>query len=141
MYRIFDAFLGLPAQDWSARLLAVYRILELRKQAELKSAEATRIKETKPTLPLAQYAGRYWSDLYGEAKIIEQQGRLRFSYSETYSGELEHWNYDTFHLKWAGAGMGDTFVTFNINAQGQVDAMKVQKFDDFKRLRDRAPDK
>jgi CubicO group peptidase (beta-lactamase class C family) len=140
MYRVFDAYLSLPAKDWSARLLAFYRILEFRKQAEWKSAEEARVKETKPTLPLAQYAGTYWNDMYGEAKIIEQQGRLRFSYSETYSGEMEHWNYDTFHLKWKSPGLGDTFVTFTLSAQGHVDEMKVQRFDDFKRLPERAPD-
>jgi CubicO group peptidase (beta-lactamase class C family) len=138
MYRIFDAYLGLPAKDWSARLLAVQRIFEIRKQSEMKSVEESRVKNTKPTLPLAQYAGAYWNDMYGEAKIIEQQGQLRFSYSKTYSGELEHWNYDTFHLKWANPALGDTFVTFTLKADGQVDEMKVQKFDDFKRLPGRA---
>jgi hypothetical protein len=47
---------------------------------------------------------------------------------------------DTFHLKWDSPAMGDTFVTFTLNADGKVDEMKVQTFDDFKRLPGKAPD-
>ena len=36
--------------------------------------------------------------------------------------------------------MGDTFVTFTLNADGHVDEMKAQTFDDFKYLPGRAPD-
>jgi hypothetical protein len=134
LYRVFDAYLGLPAQDWSARKLALQRILEARQKAAAGQAEATRVKNTKASLPLDAYAGTYQSDVYGNVKVTEEQGTLRFSYSAPYSGSLEHWHYDTFHLKWAGPGMGDTFVTFTLNARGRIETMKVQRFDDFKRV-------
>ena len=139
LYRVFDAYLGLAAQDWSGRKLALQRILEARQKAAAGQAEAARVKNTKPSLPLAAYAGIYQSDLYGNVKVTEEQGTLRFSYSAPYSGTLEHWHYDTFHLKWAGPGVGDTFVTFTLTAQGRIDTMKVEKFDDFKRVPERAP--
>src|SRR5581483_879794 len=66
--------------------------------------------------------------------LPEQEGRLLFYYNEVYSGELEHWHYDTFRITWGGAGTGDAFVTFTLSAQGRADEMKVQKLDDFKRV-------
>lgn len=139
LYRVFDAYLGLPAQDWSARKLALLRILQARQKTAAAQAEAARVKNTKTSLPLTAYAGTYRSDLYGTVKVTEEQGLLRLSYSTPISGTLEHWHYDTFHIKWAASGTGDAFVTFTLNAQGKVDEMKVQNFDDFKRVPERAP--
>jgi len=139
LFRVFDSYLGLPSQDWSTRILTILRIGEARQKAEAKRAEEARVKNTKPTLALAQYIGTYRNDMYGEARVTEApqangQVKLLLHYSDSYRGEMEHWHYDTFHLKWEGPGMGDTFVTFTLNAQGQIDAMKVQKFDEFKRV-------
>ncbi|HZS08205.1 MAG TPA: serine hydrolase [Blastocatellia bacterium] len=134
MYRAFDAYLGLPAQDWSARMLKVMRIAEARRKAEAKRDEELRVRNTRPSLSPGAYAGTYRNDFYGEVKVTEQQGRLLFYYNEVYSGELEHWHYDTFRITWGGAGTGDAFVTFTLSAQGRADEMKVQKLDDFKRV-------
>ncbi len=135
MYRVFDAYLGLPAQDWSAQRLEVQRIVDARKAAAAKRAAQARAKDTKPSLPPAAYVGTYRSRMYGDATVTEEHGALRLTYSATFSGALDHWHFDTFHITWAGAGMGDALVTFTLDAQGKVQGMKVPDVDDFERVR------
>jgi CubicO group peptidase (beta-lactamase class C family) len=133
MYRVFDAYLGRPAQDWSAKFLATRRELLERARAAAKKVEEGQVKGTKPSLALDQYAGSYQDEMYGEAKVIEEQGKLTLRYSETFSGVLEHWHYDTFRVKWSNPVLTEAFVTFTLNAQGKVEEMKVSGLADFKR--------
>lgn len=134
MYRVFDAYFGLPLQDRSATLLASWKSLRERAQAAAKKAEGERAKDTKPSLPLAQYAGTYKDEMYGEAVVTESGGKLSLRYSPAFTGELEHWHYDTFRVKWANPTVTESLVTFTLNAQGKVDEIKVPGMADFKRV-------
>jgi len=130
MNKVFDTFLGVPKRDWSAELLAR---VEQGKEAERKEAaaqEAARAKDTKPSLTLSSYAGTYGGQMYGEAKVTEENGKLvlRLVPSANFVGDLEHWQYDTFTVKWRDSvsyPFGRGFVTFTLNAQGKVDEMKI----------------
>lgn len=57
---------------------------------------------SKPSLPLEKYAGRYKDSWYGEVTIAHEEGKLvlRFSRSPTLVGDLEHWQFDTFVARW-----------------------------------------
>ena len=134
MYRVFDAYLGLPAQDWSAQRLEVQRIVDTRKAAAARRAAQTRVQDTKPSRPLAAYVGTYRSRMYGDAKVTEEQGTLRFAYSAPYSGALEHWHFDAFHIQRVGPGLADALVTFTLDTQGNVHGMKVADLDEFERV-------
>ena len=138
MYRVFDAYLGLPPQDYSAKLLAARNTAEERGKAAAKRMEDERAKGTKPSLPLEQYAGSYKDEMYGEATVTQEEGKLVFRYSPAFTGELEHWHYDTFRVKWPNPTVAQSFVTFTLNAQGKVEEVKVQGMADFKRVPARA---
>jgi CubicO group peptidase (beta-lactamase class C family) len=139
MHRVFDAYLGLPPEDWSARKLKLSQIQAARDKAATKRTEEARIKNTHPALALGQYANTYQNEFYGEVKVTEQGSKLLFFYNEAYSGELEHWHYDTFQIKWRSRGMPESFATFVLNAQGKVEEMKLQNLGDFKRALQQAP--
>ncbi|MGH9847140.1 MAG: DUF3471 domain-containing protein [Blastocatellia bacterium] len=135
-YRVIDAFLGQPQKDWSATLLKAFKVLEaIGKDAQKKQIEA-RAKDTKPSLALEQYAGAYKDEMYGEAKVTFEQGKLTLHYSPAFTGEMEHWHYDTLRARWPNPIQGEAFVTFTLNAQGKVEEMKVQNLADFKRAAD-----
>jgi CubicO group peptidase (beta-lactamase class C family) len=138
MYRVFDAYLGRPAQDWSAKILTTRNGLLERARAAAKKLEEAQVKGAKPSLALEQYAGVYQDEMYGEAKVTVEQGKLALRYSETFSGALEHWHYDTFRVKWSNPVLTEALVTFTLNAQGKVGEMKVQNLADFKRAPERA---
>jgi CubicO group peptidase (beta-lactamase class C family) len=124
MYKIFDAFLQAPQRDWSGDILKVIKGQEvLNKAAEKKRAES-RVKGTNPSLALAKYAGTYTSEMYGDAKITDENGKLVFRYG-AFTGDLDHWHFDTFESTMREHHLGKGFVSFTLNAEGKVDEAKL----------------
>lgn len=137
-YRIIDAFLGQPQKDWSAVVLKTMKALEAQgKEAEQKQIEG-RAKDTKPSLALEKYAGTYQNEMYGELTLKIEDGHLVARYGQTFTGDLEHWHYDSFQAKWRTRTLGKGMVSFTLNAQGQVAEVKVDALGDFKRAPDKA---
>jgi CubicO group peptidase (beta-lactamase class C family) len=130
MNKIFDTFLGVPKRDWSGELLARTKAGEAEDKDEEKRLEDERAKNTKPSRALEKYAGTYSGPMYGDAKITMENGKLvlRLTPAPNFVGDLEHWQYDTFRVKWRDSivyPFPKGFVTFTLNAQGQVDEMKL----------------
>ncbi|HZS04334.1 MAG TPA: serine hydrolase [Blastocatellia bacterium] len=128
--KVFDVFLDVPKRDWSAEMLARTNAGKAATKAAEQKTEQERAKETKPSLALQRYAGTYQSEMYGEAKITEENGRLvlRLIPAPNFVGDLEHWQYDTFRLQWRESvryPFPKGFVTFTLNAKGQIDEMKI----------------
>lgn len=137
MFRVFDQYLGRsPPRDWSADLLAVR--VEEREEAEARrdSVEEARIEGTSPSLPLERYAGTYADSLYGEATVTREDGGLVLRMGPSFTGDLEHWHYDTFRAVWRDPYLGKTFITFTLDAAGEVDAMEVDDLAEFGRVRE-----
>jgi hypothetical protein len=131
MYRIFDAYLGGRQRDWSAEMLKSVKELEEKDKAAEKKAEADRVKGTSPSLPLEKYAGDYQSEMYGGAKVTLENGKLVAHFGPGFTGDLEHWNYDTFRVTWRDRMEGKRFVTFRLNRQGKVEGMNIEGIADF----------
>ena len=128
--KIFDTFLGVPQRDWSAEFLARSNQAKAEGAAEEKKLEDERAKNTKPSLALEQYAGTYTGAMYGDAKVTSENNRLviRLVASPNFVGDLEHWQYDTFRVKWRDSvsyPFPKGFVTFTLNAKGKVEEMKI----------------
>ena len=128
--KIFDTFLGVPRRDWSADYLARAKANRERAEAEAKKVEAARVADTKPSLALSSYAGTYTGQMFGDARVSEEGGRLvvRLVPSANFVGDLEHWHFDTFRIKWREGivyPFPRGFVTFTLNPQGKVDEMKL----------------
>lgn len=123
MYRIFDSFLATPQRDWSADLLKTSKTLEEQAKAAEKKQEAERVAGTNPSVALEKYAGTYRNDLYGEVKIGFANGKLSLRYGPAFTGDLEHWHYDTFRARFFTAGDAKIFVTFALNAQGKLETL------------------
>ncbi len=137
MYRIFDAYLGGQQRDWSAEILKSFKALEEQAKAAEKKAEAERVKGTRPSLPLEKYAGDYQSEMYGDAKVTFESGKLVAHFGPNFTGDLEPWNYDTFRVTWRDRMAGKMFVTFRLNKQGKAEGMNIEGIADFTR----APEK
>lgn len=125
-FRIIDAFLGAPPRDWSAIYLARFKDAQAREAAAEQKIIAARVPDTHPSLPLDRYAGTYADTMYGDATVSLEQGALVLRFGPSFTGRLEHWNYDTFRVTWQSKREGATFVTFSLDAQGKVDRMTVQ---------------
>jgi len=129
-YHLLDAYLGAPPTDW----IPAFADAERRDEEHARSVEAghkaARATTSKPSLPLAGYAGRYRDAWYGEAAIAAEGGRLllRFSRSPSLTGDLEHWHHDTFVARWRDRTVPDAFVTFALRPDGTVDELKMEAF-------------
>ena len=119
MYRVFDAYLGNPPRDWSGELLKLYGGIRAAADSTRKRAEARRIPGTHPSLSLEQYAGTYADSLVGDVIVSLDNGKLRLRTSSTHAGTLEHWEYDTFRVRWDNSWEGTEYVTFTIGRDGK----------------------
>jgi CubicO group peptidase (beta-lactamase class C family) len=128
-YRVADHYLSAPATDW----LDAYQKVAARQDASAAASEgksaAERNAASRPSLPLARYAGTYTDAWYGDIAIEPQGDRLvmRFTRTPSLVGELEHWQYDTFVVRWRDRELrADAFVTFALNPDGSIDQAKMQ---------------
>jgi hypothetical protein len=87
------------------------------------------VTTSKPSLPLAKYAGRYRDPWYGDVTIEEKDGklRMRFTHSPQLEGPMEHFQYDTFIARWTDRSQdADAYVTFSLNADGSIEKVKMK---------------
>jgi CubicO group peptidase (beta-lactamase class C family) len=126
VYTLLDAYLGAPVTDWYSAFLQVRQELSEKEQAAKAASEAARVPETQPALALEQYAGTYHADVYGEASVMLEDSHLvlRFSPTPSFTGDLEHWHYETFRIHWRDPMVTTGFVTFPLTAQGKAFEMK-----------------
>ena len=128
MHTLLDAYLGAPAVDWVAAFQEMARIGAAEGAAAVQKASANRNAASKPSLPLAEYAGRYRDAWYGDVLVENRGGRLAISFTHTkqMTGDLEHWQYDTFIARWKDRTLNaDAYVTFALGADGQIEGARV----------------
>jgi CubicO group peptidase (beta-lactamase class C family) len=126
IYYAFDKLLGLPPRDYSATQLAlVKKNADAAKAREAKRL-AARVPNTKPSLALDQYAGKYLSDLYGSATVSVENGHLVLHYdaSPTYIADLEHWHFDVFQATVRDRMMRPAMVAFELGSDAKVARMQ-----------------
>jgi hypothetical protein len=134
MYKIFDFYLQAPERDWSTEMMKLEKRAEEQGKAAEKKAEAERVKGTSPSLALDKYAGTFESDMYGAAKVALENQKLVVRFGPNFTGDLEHWHYDTFRVKWRDQMQGKGFVNFKLNAQGKADVVSIENLSDFTRV-------
>lgn len=93
---IVDKLLDLPTKDWNGEALGRRELSrKAAKEAEQKKT-ATRKTGTKPSHPIADYAGEYENEGYGIVKIESLgENKLQVTYNRIVT-PLEHWHYDTW---------------------------------------------
>lgn len=89
----------------------------------------SRNKDSKPSLPLFKYSGVYKDNWYGEVnlQLIDEKLILTFPRSEGLSGELTHFQYDTFTVKWKNRIIdADCYVYFSLDEKGNIERMRMK---------------
>jgi CubicO group peptidase (beta-lactamase class C family) len=126
-WRLLDHQLGLPPADWTARLAEYVRVLEADAAKVEREAAGKRRRDTRPSLTPVEYAGRYTDQMYGDVTLTNESGRLvlRFSHSPALTGDLEHWQFDTFVARWRQRNIPDAYVTFALGPDGSIETMKM----------------
>ncbi|MET3133943.1 CubicO group peptidase (beta-lactamase class C family) [Oxalobacteraceae bacterium GrIS 1.11] len=127
-WRLLDQYLNLPPSDWIgivAKAEQEQHREELQKQG---AAGAARAARSQPSLPLAAYDGQYQDPWYGKVTIRQEGKRhiLSFAGTPDLSGELEHWQHDSFIVRWKERNFNaDAYVSFALNPDGSIERMKM----------------
>jgi CubicO group peptidase (beta-lactamase class C family) len=126
-WRLLDHYLKVPRTDWAAALSEYVRSYEAEGKKAEAAAVASRDSTSRPSLPLERYAGRYTDQMYGDVTIAKEGDRLvlRFSHSPALTGDLEHWQYDTFVARWRQRNIPDAYVTFALKPDGAIKTMEM----------------
>jgi CubicO group peptidase (beta-lactamase class C family) len=119
--RIIDAYLGLPTRDYSGEQLRSDSAARRQPDAHAQM-EAQRVKGTRPSRPLNEYAGVYVDSLYGPFTIRFERDSLTLQMGKGEVADLTHWHYDTFHVTWRTPLFRENFMTlaaFTLDSSGK----------------------
>ena len=121
--RAIDGLLGLPPQDRSSEALRRHDSRQRAAKALAQQMESARAKDTMPSLPLDRFAGKYGGDLYGDVAVALEDDKLvlRFVPAPVFVADLEHWQHDTFRVKWRtlNSYIPDGWATFVLDRHGK----------------------
>jgi hypothetical protein len=90
---------------------------------------AARDAKSKPSLPLAEYAGTYRDPWYGDVIISQEHGKLRMRFGKTAQlvGTLTPWQHDSFTVRWDDRSLdADAFVDFSLDMDGKIREVRMQ---------------
>ncbi|OHE85760.1 MAG: serine hydrolase [Lysobacterales bacterium RIFOXYD1_FULL_69_11] len=127
--RVLDAYLDAPRTDWTAAYAAALAKSQSDANEDWEKHVAARDASSTPSLPLADYAGTYRDPWYGDVVVAMENGtpRLRFARTEQLVGTLEHWQHDTFIVRWDQRWLNaDAFVNFALDPDGDVREVRME---------------
>jgi CubicO group peptidase (beta-lactamase class C family) len=122
MYELLDHYLGQRPNDWPAKFIALKQE-RLAKALQAYQSAAAKPAGIGPSLPLSRYAGTYADPWYGNIEISQAGGKLTIDFKSTprMGGALEHWQYDSFVTRFDDKSIEPAYVTFSLDAGGNVD--------------------
>jgi len=127
--QVLDAYLDAPHTDWTAAYEKAVAKSDSDADERWKKHVEARDKKSRPSLPLAAYAGTYRDPWYGDVAITLQGKQLRMQFSKTAQllGTLEPWQNDTFLVRWDDRSLNaDAFVSFALTPDGEVREARMQ---------------
>jgi CubicO group peptidase (beta-lactamase class C family) len=128
-YTILDHYLEAPPTDWVRAYAAVTAQRNEALEASRRATTATRRTDSSPSLDLDGYARTYRDAWYGDVAVGVEGGGLvmRFANTPLLVGDLEHWQFDTFVVRWWNRELrADAFVTFDLNANGSIARVRME---------------
>ncbi len=125
VYKTFDLFALGGTRDWSAEFLQLYTNIWAGEEKQEKDFEAKRVANTKPSLDVSAFAGKYSDPLFGDVVITQSGDQLQMNMNNFVGAKFSHWHYDTFRgwydKKWYGKGN----MSFSIGTDGQVSSVDI----------------
>ena len=115
--------------DWFAAYQRTVAATASRRAEQARDRDTARDQVSTPSLALEKYAGTYRDAWYGDIGLALESGRLvmRFTHTPSLVGDLEHWQHDTFVVKWRDRELrADAFVTFALRPDGSIEQAKMR---------------
>jgi CubicO group peptidase (beta-lactamase class C family) len=130
VYGAVDRLLSMDQSPWTTKVKAEVTKQEKKTWRELDSLKALKVRDTKPSHPLADYAGSYEHKAYGKMVISVDGDHLRIKH-RIWDEALEHFHYDQF---WStehpdltvNYGLRVYKLHFVTNEAGKIDKIKTK---------------
>lgn len=134
-YHILAQLFDDNSTDW----LAFFKDIKAKEEAEIKSDEekrmASQIKSTSLRLDMESYTGTYEDKMYGTAEISMKDDKLHLVFvpaKHIFYSDMEHWNFDTFKIKFADEFLPAGYITFDFDSWNKIKGFKIDlKSSDF----------
>lgn len=120
-----EQLLATPDQDWVAIEQQKYQ--ESMREKLLFNIEKP--ANIRPSLPLRAYVGTYHDAWYGKVEVTARDDKLwvSFAHTELLQGTLEHYNGDTFVIRWHEPLLeADAFIDFAADRNNRVKGATIQ---------------
>jgi CubicO group peptidase (beta-lactamase class C family) len=119
-----DRIFGPPLRNWNAEALARRNAAQAEARQAEQRKQSVRVPDTRPSHPLAAYAGEYADSGYGTLRIAVDSGHLTATYNSIRTA-LEHWHYDVFSglRNPADPTFEDLKYAFTGNVKGDIEAV------------------
>ena len=118
-----------PAHDWVDAYAKAVAKAGGDADADWKKHQAARDADSRPSLPLARYAGTYRDPWYGDV-VVSAAGKglaMQFAHTRELAGRLEHWQHDTFIVRWNDRALNaDAFVSFELDPDGKIREVRME---------------
>jgi len=123
---IVDRVLDLPKKDWAGDQLKAFKAQQEGGEEAFDRMEETRIKDTKPSFPVENYAGEYEHPGYGKM-VFEMDGDVLKGAYHGIPMPLEHWHYNTFNvtIDEKDPAFENSRVNFLVNEGGDLTGLEV----------------
>ncbi|MEW5843114.1 MAG: serine hydrolase, partial [Bacteroidota bacterium] len=126
---ILDYFLNAQQVDYINAYKSYVARIDSENNNDVLESSLKRNNESHPSLALEKYEGVYSDAWYGDIEIKLKAGRLviYFSCTPLLTGVLEHFQYDTFIVRWTDPELrADAYITFALNPDGNIDQVKMK---------------
>lgn len=121
-HEILEDALKLEDKDWVEDLATKH--FEGKEKA-YKTQALAEVADKQAALPNNVYANNYRDDWYGDINITEQDNSLRidFTHTKRLKGVLEHYNGNTFVVRWDERLLeADAYIEFNVKGNNVVES-------------------
>jgi len=124
-----DHYLAAPDTDWVAAYAAAVAKSRGAADEKWEGHQRARDRRSQPSLPLSRYAATYRDPWYGDV-VVALEGRrlvMRFAHTAQLVGELEHWQHDTFLVRWKDRALNaDAFASFDLTPDAGVRELRME---------------
>jgi CubicO group peptidase (beta-lactamase class C family) len=114
--------------DWVAEYLNYKTRSDAGEEKTRKARLGSRVSGTSPSLTPDGFTGLFRDKSYGDAEVKMNNGKLQLAFlpsKDIFTGDLEHWHYNTFKVVFKDPYLEYGLVTFDFDSYGKVTGFKI----------------
>lgn len=128
-YEALDMMLGNTGHDWLQGYAEAVARAQGNADDSWQKHLAARDASSRPSLPLARYAGTYRDPWYGDVVIRQGAKGLELQFAKTAQllGDITHWQHDSFIVRWRDRSLNaDAFLSFTLDPDGKIRELRME---------------